>query len=123
MSFEAARSRVVIGRALSDLGDHESARRELETTRATFESLGAEPSVAALDALLVSAGGASPAGLTGRELEVLRLLAAGHSNRVIATDLFLAEKTVARHLSNIYTKLGVDSRTAAAAYAHAHGLA
>lgn len=121
--FEAARSRVVIGRALTDLGDHASARRELETTRATFESLGAEPSVAALDALLVSAGGASPAGLTGRELEVLRLLAAGHSNRVIATDLFLAEKTVARHLSNIYTKLGVDSRTAAAAYAHAHGLA
>lgn len=76
------------------------------------------PSTPCSSASAEQARPASPAGSWR-----LRLLASGHSNRVIATDLFLAEKTVARHLSNIYTKLDVDSRTAATAYAHAHGLA
>ena len=63
-----------------------------------------------------------PAGLTRREAEVLGLVARGMSNREVAAALFLSEKTVARHLANLYIKLGVGSRTAAAAYAHAHGL-
>ena len=61
-------------------------------------------------------------GLTTREVQVLALVAAGKSNRAIATELFLSEKTVERHLSNIFTKLGVGSRTAAAAYAFEHGI-
>jgi DNA-binding NarL/FixJ family response regulator len=62
------------------------------------------------------------AGLSPRELEVVRLVAAGRSNQAIAAELVLSEKTVARHLSNIFGKLGVTSRTAAAAYAYEHGL-
>jgi DNA-binding NarL/FixJ family response regulator len=68
------------------------------------------------------APGLLPGGLTAREAEVLRLVAAGGSNAEIAGTLFLSEKTVARHLSNIFTKLNVPSRTAAAAYAFDHGL-
>jgi DNA-binding NarL/FixJ family response regulator len=64
-----------------------------------------------------NAGGLSP-----RELDVIRLVAAGRSNAAIAAELFLSEKTVARHLSNIFGKLGVGSRTAAAAYAYEHDL-
>jgi DNA-binding NarL/FixJ family response regulator len=69
-------------------------------------------------------GGASSAarGLTAREVEVLRLVAAGKTNRQVAADLVLSEKTVARHLSNIFTKLGLSSRAAATAYAYEHGL-
>jgi DNA-binding NarL/FixJ family response regulator len=63
-----------------------------------------------------------PGGLTEREAEVLRLVAGGRSNREIAALLFLSEKTVARHLSNIFTKLGISSRAAATAYAFEHGL-
>ncbi len=64
----------------------------------------------------------APAGLTAREVEVLRLVAAGRSNPEIATELVLSEKTVARHLSNIFAKLDVRSRTAAAAFAYEHHL-
>jgi DNA-binding NarL/FixJ family response regulator len=75
--------------------------------------------------MMTAAAVADPAeaGLTRRELEVLRLLAAGHANREIADALFLSHRTVTTHVGHIFAKLGVDSRTAAAAYALRHGLA
>jgi DNA-binding NarL/FixJ family response regulator len=59
-------------------------------------------------------------GLTARELQVLSLVAAGQTNKTIASELVLSERTVDRHVSNIFTKLGVSSRTAATAYAYKH---
>lgn len=120
--YEMARARVLLARALRGLGDEESASRELDTARGTFEELGAAPALEATTALETPAATVRD-GLTDREVEVLRLVAAGHSTRDIAAGLFLSEKTVARHLSNIYNKLGVGSRTQAAAYAYRHGLA
>jgi DNA-binding CsgD family transcriptional regulator len=118
--YEAARTRALIGRALSRLGDEESARQELAGALAAFRELGARPAAEDVAGLLEPAR--LPAGLTAREVEVLRLVASGRSNPQIAADLTLSEKTVARHLSNIFTKLDVGSRTAAAAYAFEHGL-
>lgn len=118
--YEGARVRLMTGRALTEVGDKESARRELEAACATFRELGATPAAEEAELLLRPAG--HPAGLTGREVEVLRLVAAGRSNFQIAGELVLSQKTVARHLSNIFAKLGVGSRTAAAAYAFEHRL-
>ncbi len=122
--FEVARSQTVVARSLVTLGDRESSLGALQTARSIFETLGAVPSVRELDVLLTGDAPSrrSLAGLTPRELEVLRRVAAGSSNRQIATALVLSERTVARHLSNIFTKLGVDSRTAAAAFAYENGL-
>jgi DNA-binding CsgD family transcriptional regulator len=120
MPFDAACSRVLLGLALRAVGDPESADRELATARRTLSELGAMPALAEVDRLL--APRKNPAGLTDREVEVLRLAAAGRSNAQIAAALFLSEKTVARHLSNIFTKIDVTSRTAAAAYAFEHNL-
>jgi DNA-binding NarL/FixJ family response regulator len=88
-----------------------------------FEPLGAAPDLARVEELSRSAVSETAAGLTPREVEVLRLVATGKTNRAIAADLFLSEKTVARHVSNIFTKLGVSSRSAATAYAYQHDLA
>jgi DNA-binding CsgD family transcriptional regulator len=118
MPYDAACSRVLLGRALRAVGDPESADRELVTARRTFSELGATPALAEVDRLLGAKQ--NPDGLTDREVEVLRLAAAGRSNAQIAAELFLSEKTVARHLSNIFTKIDVTSRTAAAAYAFEH---
>jgi DNA-binding CsgD family transcriptional regulator len=118
--YEGARVRLLTGRALAALGDEGSAHAELEAARATFRALGAAPAEAEAERLLAPA--ALPAGLTAREVEVLRLVAAGRSNAAIAAELVLSEKTVARHLSNTFAKLGVGSRTAAAAYAFEHDL-
>jgi len=85
-----------------------------------FEELGAVPDVAAVDSLTGTA--TDTHGLSARELEVLRLVAAGRSNREIATELVISEHTVARHVQNIFRKLGVSSRTAASAFAYEHGL-
>lgn len=117
--YEAARARTQIGVAFRALGDEDSAAAELAVARRTFHDLDARDDVRAVDALLAPS---FPDGLTGREVEVLRLVAAGHTNPQIAATLFLSEKTVARHLSNIFTKIGVSSRTAAAAYAIEHEL-
>jgi DNA-binding CsgD family transcriptional regulator/tetratricopeptide (TPR) repeat protein len=118
--YEAARTQTLLALACRTLGDEDSATMELDTARQVFAQLGAAPDVARVDAL----GGrtAPPSGLSPRELEVVRLIAAGKTNSAIATELFLSEKTVARHVSNIFGKLGVGTRTAAAAYAFEHGL-
>ena len=120
--YEAARTRVLIGRACRALGDEEAAGLELEGARGAFEQLGAAPDVARVDALTARGAPADAHGLTARELEVLRLVAAGQSNREIAGALVISEHTVARHLQNMFAKLGVSSRTAAGAYAFEHGL-
>jgi DNA-binding NarL/FixJ family response regulator len=118
--YEAAQCRVLLGRALRAVGDEESALSELIAAQHGLAALGAAPAERAAAALIRPA---CPGGLTPREVEVLRLVAAGRTNPEIATVLFLSEKTVARHLSNIFTKLDVTSRTAAAAFAFEHHLA
>ena len=120
--YEAARVRVLVGLGCRALGDEEAAAMELDAARGVFAQLGATPDLARLGTLDGRAGAAKGHGLTARELQVLRLLAAGKTNHAIATDLFLAEKTVDRHVTNIYTKLGVSSRAAATAYAYQHRL-
>ena len=118
--FGQAWSCVLVGRALALIGDSASSRRELESARSTFQRLGARPAARMTDELLAPTS--LPAGLTAREAEVLRLVATGRSNAQIAADLVLSEKTVARHLSNIFAKLDVSSRTAATAFAFEHQL-
>jgi DNA-binding NarL/FixJ family response regulator len=118
--YEVARCRVILGRALRSLGDERSATSELTAARDLLAEIGASP--AERDASRRLGADGSPGGLTGREIEVLRLVAVGKSNAEVAAELVVAEKTVARHLSNIFTKLGVGSRTAAAAFAFDHGL-
>ncbi|MFI2706602.1 response regulator transcription factor, partial [Nocardioides sp. CER28] len=113
-----ARVRVRLARALDLVGDPEAAAYELDTARAGFDALGAAADLAGLEV-----ADSLPGGLTAREAEVLRLVATGRSNRAVADALVLSEKTVARHLANIYTKLGISSRSAATAYAYDHGLA
>ena len=119
-AYEIARCQILLGRALRALGDEDSAVAELKAAVATFDKLGAKPSRREAEQLLRPV---LPGGLTAREVEVLSLVASGRSNLQIAEALVLSEKTVARHLSNIFTKIGVPSRTAAAAYAFEHGLA
>ncbi|VXC72955.1 Helix-turn-helix transcriptional regulator [Arthrobacter sp. 9V] len=119
--YEAARCRVLAGRACALLGDPDSAAMEFEAAKAEFADLGATPAVAEVLELTGEKNkGGSP--LTERELEVLRLVAGGHANRTIARELYLSEKTVARHVSNILSKLAVPSRSAATGYAFEHGL-
>jgi DNA-binding NarL/FixJ family response regulator len=86
------------------------------------DTLGAAPDLAALDARAPAAGRDVPAGLSPRELEVLRLVAAGNTNKSIAKQLFLSEKTIDRHMSNIFAKTNVTSRAGATAFAYQHGL-
>jgi DNA-binding CsgD family transcriptional regulator len=116
--YEAARVRVLIGLACRSLGDDEAGGLELGTARAVFERLGAAPELARLDSPGKRATLAHQHGLTPRELQVLRLIAAGKTNKAIATELFLSERTIDRHVSNILTKLNVPSRAAATAYAY-----
>jgi DNA-binding NarL/FixJ family response regulator len=120
MVYEAARARVHIARACDALGDTDAAQIELDAARAVFLRLGARPDVDRLDA----PSEPRPAGgLTEREVEVLKLVASGKTNRAIATDLVISEHTVARHIQNIFRKLDLPSRAAATAYAFEHGLA
>jgi DNA-binding CsgD family transcriptional regulator len=119
--YEAARVRVLTARACQQCDDPDSAEMELDAALLVFEQLGAATDIAAVHALSRTDLSTSSI-LTARELEVLRLVAAGRTNRVIAADLILSEKTVARHLSNIFSKLSVSSRAAATAYAYEHDL-
>ncbi len=118
--YEQSRCRVVAGTAMRQLGDEESAVAELSVARTVLAELGARPDERGVAALLTSRP--APGGLSPREAEVLRLVAAGKTNPQIAAELCVSEKTVARHLSNIFTKLDVGSRTAAAAFAFDHRL-
>lgn len=121
--YEAARVRILIGRCCRALGDEDSAALELESARRALAQLGAHPDLARLAALTRPAPDPTVTrGLTARELQVLRLVAAGKTNHAIAADLVLADKTVDRHVSNIFAKLGVSSRAAATAYAYQHRL-
>jgi DNA-binding CsgD family transcriptional regulator len=121
--YEGARVRVLIGSACRALGDEDTATLELEAAGEVFAELGAAPDVARIDSLVPGAASIEAHGLTKRELEVLRLVAAGKSNRDIAAELVISEHTVARHLQNIFAKLSVSSRTAASAFAFEHDLA
>ncbi|MGH7480991.1 MAG: LuxR C-terminal-related transcriptional regulator [Longimicrobiales bacterium] len=120
--YDAARARTLLGVACRRLGDDDGARLELEAARAEFERLGAAPDLARLDALDRRDGRGGEHVLTRRQREVLALLATGRTNRAIARELFISEKTVARHVANIFNRLGVSSRAAATAYAYEHGL-
>lgn len=119
--YDAARVRVLLALSYRKLGDEDAAARELRAAAAVFDGLGASTDAAAVTALRERP--ALPAGLTEREVEVLAVVARGRSNREVAATLGISEKTVARHLSNIFGKLGLSTRTAAAAFAYEHGLA
>jgi ATP/maltotriose-dependent transcriptional regulator MalT len=118
--YEAARVRVLLGQACQALGDDEAAGLEFDAARSAFARLGAQPDLARLHT--ARAPTSPPGPLTTRELEVLRLIAGGHTNKGIAGKLRLSERTVDRHVSNILNKLDVPSRAAATAYAYAHQL-
>jgi DNA-binding NarL/FixJ family response regulator len=119
LRHDAARTRLLIAEACATLGDHDAAAMESEAAHAVLAALAAM-SVAA--SATEEPGTTLPGGLTQRELEILRLLARGETNRGIARELVISEKTVASHVSHIFTKLGVASRSAATAYAYDHDL-
>jgi ATP/maltotriose-dependent transcriptional regulator MalT len=120
--YETARCRVLVGRACRDLGDEDAAATEFALAREVFVALGALPSLVELDQLAGAKATRDQGPLTAREAEVLRLVASGLTNKAIAAELYLSEKTVARHDSNIFTRLEVPSRAAATAYAYEHHL-
>jgi DNA-binding CsgD family transcriptional regulator len=122
--YLAARLRVLLARAALALGDADGARLELECAQEVFARLGAQPDSAALGGLArrlgapQAAGSARGHGLTPRELQVLRLIATGKTNKQIARELTLSEKTIDRHVSNLFVKANVASRAAATAFAY-----
>jgi DNA-binding NarL/FixJ family response regulator len=120
--YELARTRWLVGLACRGLGDEDAAELELEAARDTLTRLGAAPALSRLDSLVALDEPVNLRGLTERELEVLRHLAAGETNKAIAGELVVSERTVDRHVSNIFAKLGVSTRAAATAYAYEHEL-
>ena len=120
--YEVARVRVLVGLGCRAIGDEDAAAWELDAARGVFDRLGAVPDVSRVDSLSASAQAASVHGLTKRELQVLRLVAGGATNRSIAAELVLSERTIDRHVSNILAKLRVSTRAAATAYAYQHDL-
>jgi DNA-binding CsgD family transcriptional regulator len=120
--YEAARVRVLVGMACRAAGDEDTAAWELDAARAVFDALRAAPDVQRVDSLTESRQAAASHGLTQRELQVLRLVARGATNKSIAAELVLSERTIDRHVSNIFAKLLVSSRAAATAYAYEHDL-
>jgi DNA-binding NarL/FixJ family response regulator len=120
--YEVALSRLLLARAYAALGDGDTATLESEAAGATLAELGAARAGSHAAAPPDAAGGTRPGGLTGREVEVLALMATGATNRRIAAELGVSGKTVARHLADIFSKLRLSSRAAAAAYAVEHRL-
>jgi DNA-binding CsgD family transcriptional regulator len=125
--YEAARTGVLLGVTCRALGDLDAAAMEFDLARQTFQQMGAGPDLARLATVsgpaATKAATKAAGGLTGREAQVLSLVATGKTNRAIADALHISDKTVARHLSNIFTKLGVSTRAGATAYAYQHELA
>jgi DNA-binding NarL/FixJ family response regulator len=121
--YEAARARLLIAMSCRALGDDDSAEMELDAARSAFMQLGATPDVDRAGSLSQPRTSTLPGGLTAREAEVVALVATGKSNREIANQLVISEKTVASHLSHIFTKLGLPSRAAVAGYAYENDLA
>lgn len=122
LPYETAEARLLLATVCRAMGDGDTADLELRAARSTFERLGSADGLRRVDELL-GAGAAPPGGLTPRQREVLRLVAVGKTNREIATQLVISEHTVSRHLDNIFARLDVSTRAAAAAFAHTHGLA
>jgi DNA-binding CsgD family transcriptional regulator len=120
--YEAARARLLMGLACRALEDTDAAEMEFDAARWVFQQLEALPDLARVEALSRLDQTKPAGGLTARELQVLRLVAAGKTNRAIGAELFISERTVERHLSNIFTKLDVSSRASATAYAYEHQL-
>jgi DNA-binding CsgD family transcriptional regulator len=118
--YERARTRVLLGQACQALDDHEGAGLEFDAARSVFAQLGAQPDLDRLDS--VCSPTSPPGPLTARELEVLQLIVLGHTNKAVAAQLHLSERTIDRHVSNILCKLSVPSRAAATAYAYDHNL-
>ncbi len=121
--YRAARVRVLVGRACRMLDDEDTAEMELEAARGVFRELGAQADLARVESLARPAPSGPSHGLTPRQLQVLRLVATGRTNRQIAQELSISDKTVARHVSDIYRRLGLPNRAAATAYAYEHDLA
>ena len=119
--YEAARVRILVALACRTLGDEDTAMLELEGARGVFEQLGAAPDITRVESH-TSGGRRDAHGLTPRELQVLRLVAAGETNKAIAASLVLSERTIDRHVSNIFQKLRVPSRAAATAFAYENQL-
>jgi ATP/maltotriose-dependent transcriptional regulator MalT len=120
--YIAARIRVLLGRAFQACGDHDGAQLELDAARRVFQQLAATPDLDALDTATNPERLPASHGLSVRELEVLRLLASGRTNKEIGSVLHVSERTIDRHVSNIFTKLNVPTRTAATAFAYEKGL-
>jgi DNA-binding CsgD family transcriptional regulator len=120
--YEAARVQVLRGIACRVSGDEDGAQLEFDAAASVFAELGAGPDLAQAEAYATGAQPTAAAGLTARQVEVLRLVAAGKSNQAIAIDLFLSHKTVARHVSNMLARLDLPSRSALTAYAFKHDL-
>jgi DNA-binding NarL/FixJ family response regulator len=120
--YEMARTRWLVALACRGLGDEDAANLELEAARDTLTALGAAPELARLESVAVREEPVDLRGLTERELEVLGHLAAGKTNKAIAAELVVSERTVDRHVSNIFAKLGVSTRAGATAYAYEHEL-
>ncbi|MHB8669564.1 MAG: LuxR C-terminal-related transcriptional regulator [Acidimicrobiales bacterium] len=123
-AYEAARARLDLARVFLAMGRLDATSEEARLAHGTFVRLGADPDAQRAEALMVaaSANGLAVDGLTGRQIEILRLLASGLTNREIAERLVLSEHTVKRHVANILTRLGLPSRAAAAAHASQAGL-
>ncbi|HEU4787350.1 MAG TPA: LuxR C-terminal-related transcriptional regulator, partial [Gemmatimonadaceae bacterium] len=121
--YEAARVRVSMALALRELKDTDTASMELAAAREIFKRLGAAPDLRRVASLASTASNRTGTDLTDREIQVLRLIATGKTNRAIAASLGISEKTVARHVANLFLKLGVSTRAAATAYAYQHDLA
>jgi DNA-binding CsgD family transcriptional regulator len=131
--YPSARIRVAMARAFRALGDEDGAALEIAAAKKVFTELGAAPDLRMLKPMETSAAGTSASAneskhapvahdLSPRELEVLLLVASGKTNKAIASALFVSEKTVHRHVSNIFTKLSVSSRSGATAWAYQNGL-
>jgi ATP/maltotriose-dependent transcriptional regulator MalT len=120
--YEAARTRVLIASVCKKLDDCDAANLELEMAQEVFLRLGAAPDLARLKEFSTEERGSEDSPLTDREVQILKLVATGRTNRGIATKLGISEKTVARHISNIFNKLDISSRAAATAFAYQHQL-